>query len=80
VVSKIEAVADQAFRVVSHLHTGKLKRPHHLVAGEQTQLDALANNARGCAPRRALLGGEPRLDDQLTARSGLPVKITPAAG
>jgi hypothetical protein len=42
VLAYIEASAHQALRVVPHFHTGKLERPRHLVAREQTQFDALA--------------------------------------
>jgi hypothetical protein len=42
VLADIEASAHQAFRVVPHFHTGKLERPRHLVAREQTQFDTFA--------------------------------------
>jgi len=37
-----------ALRVVPHFHTGKLERPRHLVAREQTQFDTLAAVLDAC--------------------------------
>ena len=42
VLAEVEASADQAFELVPHFHTGKLERPRHLVACEQTEFDTLA--------------------------------------